>query len=99
MQVNGKIPLAQSIEETYIAGSPKPSGSSSRSLIQAGSQQATIEPQQIKTFVITYNAGLTLTKDKKSSEDESGVVFKKTSGDDEPSEAILKKADADVAPA
>jgi len=48
--------------------------------------------------VITYNAGITITKDKKGPErfQEDGQSFKK---DDEPSEQIMKKVEAEIAPA
>jgi hypothetical protein len=43
-QVNGKSPLAQNVEETFLGGTPRPSSSSMRSLIQSDSQAITIEP-------------------------------------------------------
>lgn len=59
-QINGEKPFALKVQETYLGGIaiPQPSNKKGGRLIQAGKVMAKIAPQEIKSYTLTYNAGL-----------------------------------------
>ena len=59
-QINGERPFALKVKETWLGGInvPPPSNGRGGRLITAGKIVTSIGPQEIKSFTLTYNAGL-----------------------------------------
>ena len=59
-QINGEKPFALKVKETYLGGLniPAPSNGRGGRLITAGKIVTNVHPQEIKSFTLTYNAGL-----------------------------------------